>query len=53
MIDEKEALLKECLELLHKLKSNHGLWTGRHGLNPNEREDINDLLKQECKTCGS
>lgn len=51
MKDDREARLEACLDLLHRLKGDHGLWTGRHGLSSNQREDINEILAEEKRAC--
>lgn len=43
-MNEDGKLLQDCVEFLRRLKANHGLYSGRYGLNHTERAELSDLL---------
>lgn len=44
-----EELLLEAERLLRRLKDDTGLWDGRVGFSPSQREAINEWLRERAK----
>ena len=49
MTDQKEELIADAESILRKIKEDQGVWNGRVGLSPGQREAINDWLREHKK----